>query len=290
MSDPITNTPQTRCLIFDQNPCISPLLNFHGRFISLCSTELDSSGMFCDLITRIMTAIISPLAYLALGLLALLGVILTPCSRNTDTAPRPELQEEETPQEREILQEETPQEEEILQEETPDDNRNLFSRRIQCSTDQIINALENMNLVQNRQSNWQNIAATKLYIQSKVGESTLTTELLFQEDNHEGLNRSSIQENISEALHEAITRHTSSQEFTEPLRFQVKWLAFLKYSNGDFQSCQGYRLVKEGRPTSEGEFRGFRIGADQFEEYAARCLPYLEIRPQALLDSDNHFI
>jgi hypothetical protein len=270
MSDPVASTSQTRYLPFEENLCIRPLFWFHGRIFSPCSTELDSSGIFCDLLSRITMVIISPLAYLALGFLALLGVVITPCFTQ-----------------REIIPVLAPQQEEIV-----DANPDIFSTMQLCHED-IINALERFNPGQNSELNWQNIAAIKLYIRSNAGESSLTDELKFQKVNDASLDRSYVQEKITEAFDETSRRHASSQEFTEAARLEVKWVAFLKDSNGRFSFLRGDRLFEANR-SAAGGFRDREssgLGQGNFTpQLAVRLLKALEIPPHPLLDAENNFI
>ena len=56
-----------------QNPLIAPIIHFHGRIVSTFD-DLPENGKVVEIAIRIAALVISPLAYLALGILALIGL------------------------------------------------------------------------------------------------------------------------------------------------------------------------------------------------------------------------
>ncbi len=58
------------------NPLVHPLISYHGKFVSAFTEELPPSGKVGEVIKRIVTVVVAPLAYLALGALALVGATM----------------------------------------------------------------------------------------------------------------------------------------------------------------------------------------------------------------------
>ena len=55
---------------------VYPIATYHGKFVSAFTKELPAKGKIGEVIKRIITVIVAPLAYLALGLLGLVGATL----------------------------------------------------------------------------------------------------------------------------------------------------------------------------------------------------------------------
>jgi hypothetical protein len=66
---------------YQRNPLISPLLDFHGRFLKTAD-NLRQEGKFAEVCKRIGYIVAAPFAYLALAFLALAGIIFNPIWKN----------------------------------------------------------------------------------------------------------------------------------------------------------------------------------------------------------------
>lgn len=275
MTQPVTIIHRNTCdLPLDENPCIEPLLNFHGRIVRLCSTELDPSGKLCDLLVRVLTAAAAPLAYLVLSLIALCGVLLHPCTTSSTIRISTERLNNILPESHNTAS--------VDEEESP------YSTINGHSLSQMINAVNRMHTDLDPSSNWQSISAMKLYIQSKGGESSLTTEMLFREQNQVGLDRLQVEEAIGEFLRTASERHRENAEIDFPVSLKVRWAAFLKDAGGSFHCLNGRRSTA-GDAIREAEARKMLINASGLEEYAPRILGRMNIPPHRLLDNENNF-
>ena len=69
-----------------QNPLIAPIIHFHSRAISTFD-DLPENGKVVEIATRIATLVISPLAYPALGILALIGLVYHSLQRTNVSDP-----------------------------------------------------------------------------------------------------------------------------------------------------------------------------------------------------------
>jgi hypothetical protein len=256
MTDPISPS-LTRPLPYNQNPCIIPLLNFHGRVMNLCSAELADSEILCEIISRVVTVIISPFAYLALGFLALMGVVLNPCFSETIT-----------------------NNDQNRLQELPHHNLDqrlvegtIHQRLVEKTIHQMRNSVENVDSGR--------IQGIRLFIKSIADEESLITQSLIQKENLELLDWNSIEERIISPFER--TMSTLQENHPNPTNLKIEWIAFIKGSEGRLLYAHGDIETQNNSLSRQTEGGGL-IEPDRFDVFAARRLQRFGIPPFARLD------
>ncbi|HEX2583391.1 MAG TPA: hypothetical protein VHL30_04670 [Chlamydiales bacterium] len=245
--------------IYSTNPLVNPIINFHSK-ISSSFDNLPSQGKILEIAKRVALIAISPLAYLALGLLALAGLAFNSVSQNRDIKNIPN----------------TP---------APTQNqKHLFSIASECDKTKkqfmsIVNEAKKINQLQ----------AAKIFIDIECDDKKFSKDHIVKPLDPSHFDHFYLSGVIDTILLEA--KAFLKTQNTDKLSF--KWVALLKDKSGAFHGAHGSRTCF----SEEEEYRSKDVdGIDtdidfnHLEEYFNQTLQQMqrEVKPQ--LDDQLNFI